>query len=388
LQSGSDQSYLSPFRLAEYQARQQKTLVMLEQERLDALVCYASKIIPGNVRYLTGYETRLGVHDAAFFLIVPGAQPEFTLLTNASWQYRPEESWASNVVLTNDFGNELAARLPASAKRLGVAGYRYLPLPVYLSLKTRFPDVAIVDATQALMRLRSVKSTAEVDVLRRCARLTDCGGHAFLESVRAGATEREIAAAVEHAMKHNGSDEVSFTTQVGAGESTSRVVIYPSDKVLTEGDPVQLDCGATCWGYRGDLSRVKVIGTPAKEYRRMLDAVEEMYLACLNALRPGVVGAEIARIGINMAKAHHLEDFLYRSPNHGTGFMGHGIGCHYSELPELTPDDVTVLEENMILVVEPILMRPGVGGVKIEDAVLITSSGAERFSSCDIKTWV
>ena len=67
--------------------------------------------------------------------------------------------------------------------------------------------------------------------------------------------------------------------------------------------------------------------------------------------------------------------------------MGHGIGCHYSEPPELTPDDDTVLEENMVLIIEPILMRPGVGGVKIEDAVLTARHGAERLSSCDIKTW-
>src|ERR1700686_3728764 len=111
-------------------------------------------------------------------------------------------------------------------------------------------------------------------------------------------------------MKQSGSDEVSFTTQVGSGERTSRVVIYPSDTVLAEGDPVQLDCGATCQGYRGDLSRVKVAGTPDQDYQCMLNAVEEMYFACVDAVRPGVIGREIARIGINVAKAHPLEEFL------------------------------------------------------------------------------
>ncbi len=387
LESGSHRTALSPFSAAEYGARIEKTLTILERERLDALLCYASKSIPGNVRYLTGYEPRLGIHDAAFFLMIPGREPELTLFTNASWQSPLEQSWVSSTVVTSDFGNEIGARLPASITRLGVAGYSYLPIPVYLSLKNRFSDLTMVDATGALLRLRSVKSADEVDVLRRCAQLTDQGGRAFLDGVRAGASEREIAAAVEHAMKYSGSDEVSFTTQVGSGERTSRVVIYPSDEVLAEGDPVQLDCGATCQGYRGDLSRVKVVGTPGKDYRCMLDAVEEMYFACVDALRPGVIGCEIAQIGINIAKAHHLEEFLYRSPNHGAGFMGHGIGCHYSEPPELTPDDDTVLEENMVLIIEPILMRPGVGGVKIEDAVLTARHGAERLSSCDIKTW-
>lgn len=376
-----------PFSKAEYESRIQKTLGLMERHGLDALLCYASKIMPGSVRYLTGYETRLGIHDAAYFLITPNAEPPFTLFSNASWEHPEEQSWVPNVVLSSDFGREIAARLPVSTARLGVAGYQYLPLPVYLGIREHLPRLEFVDITEPVMRLRAVKSPAEIGVLRRCAQITDCGGKAFLNFVRAGVTEREIAAEVERAMKLHGSDEVSFSTQVGCGERTWRVVVYPGEAVLREGDPVQLDCGATCLGYRGDLSRVAVVGRPNPEYRRMLEAAEEMYFQCLEALGPGVLGSRIAEIGMAVAKAHRLEEFLYRSPNHRPGFMGHGIGCHYCEPPELTPDDETVLEENMVLVIEPILMRPGVGGVKIEDAVLVTRNGAERFSSCEIHTW-
>jgi Xaa-Pro dipeptidase len=67
--------------------------------------------------------------------------------------------------------------------------------------------------------------------------------------------------------------------------------------------------------------------------------------------------------------------------------MGHGIGCSYHELPELHLQDQTVLQENMIVVIEPILSEAGVGGVKLEDAILITSRGAERLSSCALRNW-
>ena len=377
----------TPFSKAEYESRINKTLALLEEERLDALLCYASKIIPGNVRYLTGYETRLGIHDASYFLITPNTEPPFTLFSNASWEHPEELSWVQDVVVSSDFGREIAARLPSSTARLGVAGYRYLPVPVYLAIKDRLQEVEIVDVTQSLMRLRWIKSPEEIQVLRRCAQITDSGGKAFLNTVRAGVTERAIAAEVERAMKLNGSEEVSFTTQVGCGERTWRVVVYPGDAALQEGDPVQLDCGAKYFGYLGDLSRVAVVGHPDSEYRRMLDTVEEMYWKCLEAVRPGVEGSRVAEIGIAVAKSHRLEEFLYRSPNHRSGFLAHGIGCHYGESPELTPEDPTVLEENMVLVIEPILMRPGVGGVKIEDAVLVTGQGAERFSSCEVNTW-
>jgi Xaa-Pro aminopeptidase/Xaa-Pro dipeptidase len=165
------------------------------------------------------------------------------------------------------------------------------------------------------------------------------------------------------------------------------VVVYPGDGVLAEGDPVQLDCGATRHGYRGDMSRVAVVGSPDPDYLRMLNAVEEMYLKCVEAIRPGVLASEIARVAMAVAREHGLDEFLYRSPNHEPGFTGHGIGCHYSEPPELHPADQTEIHENMVLVVEPILMRPGIGGVKIEDLVLVTSGGTQRFSSCPIRTW-
>jgi Xaa-Pro aminopeptidase len=91
--------------------------------------------------------------------------------------------------------------------------------------------------------------------------------------------------------------------------------------------------------------------------------------------------------GIDVARKRGLGEFIYTSPNHAEGYVGHGIGCHYSEPPELHPGDQTVICESMVLVVEPILTRTGVGGVKIEDLVLVTHSGAERLSSCPIRTW-
>ena len=377
----------SPFPVFEYQNRVARTVALLNHQGWDALLCYASAVVPGNVRYLTGYETRLRIHDACYFLLTPGANPEVTLFTNASWEHPEEFSWVQNVVVTSAFHTEIAARLPSGTRRLAVAGYRYLPLPVYLGIHDARPKVELMDGSSAYLRTRMVKSAAEIEVLRRCAQITDCAGQAFLELAQEGAVERNIAAAAEYAMKMAGSDEVSFTTQVGRGERTSRVVVYPGDDVVQPGDAVQLDCGATCHGYRGDLSRVAVAGKPDPEYLRMLTATEEMYYRCLEAIRPKVQACEVARIGIEAAKSHGLEEFLYRSPNHAPGFVGHGIGCHYSEPPELHPEDDTILEENMTIVVEPILMRPGVGGVKIEDLVLVTRNGTERVSSCPIHTW-
>ncbi|HXN21472.1 MAG TPA: Xaa-Pro peptidase family protein [Candidatus Dormibacteraeota bacterium] len=374
-----------PFSTSEYESRVRATQDLMEREHWDALLVYSSRIFPGTVRYLTGYETRLGIHDAAYLLILLEDGPRFTLFSNASWDHPEEQTWVKDIVITSNFGLEIASRL--KDRDLAVVGYKYLPAPVYCALQHRFRDVNIVDATEPVVRLRAIKSPREIEILRYCTELTDNGGHEFLRAVRPGVTERAVAADVERAIRGSGSDEFSFSTQVGCGERTARVVVFPTDRIIQQGDPVQLDCGATAHGYRGDLSRVAVVGRPTGDYERMLETCAEMYSRCVEELKPGVTADHIAHVGIDIAKAHHLDQYLYRSPNHEPGFMGHGIGCHYSEYPELYPEDHTVLRENMVLVIEPILMRPGVGGVKIEDAVLVTKHGAQRVSSCPIRTW-
>lgn len=105
----------NPFPKAEYELRIEKTLRTMEKEHFDALLCCASD----------------------FFLVTLRTSPEFTLLTNATWEHPQQQSWVKNVVLTSDFGREIVARLPSSVRRLESAGYKYLPLSVYLTIRDR-----------------------------------------------------------------------------------------------------------------------------------------------------------------------------------------------------------------------------------------------------------
>ncbi len=239
---------------------------------------------------------------------------------------------------------------------------------------------------RSCLRCGRSKARAEIALLRACARITDAGGRAFLQWARPGITEREVLVQVEAALKRAGSDEVSFSTQVCSGPRTAQVVAFATDARLEPGIPVQLDCGASYHGYRGDLSRMRCLGTASGRLRHLMETTAEIYHRCLERMRPGVSCAEVGRLACRIAQEHGLEDCLYRSPNHAPGFVGHGIGCSYTEPPELHPDCATVLEENMVIVLEPILSDPAVGGVKIEDAVLITADGPERLSELPIES--
>ena len=368
----------------EYQSRLRRVREALAAARLDALVAYANKTHPGHVRYLSGYEPRLGIHDSAVCVVTP---ERCTLLTNASFDRPTKRTWMKEVVVTSDYAAAIADVIPNDARCIGVAGFRALPAPVYIGLREQFMNAQIEDASELLLALRQIKTPAEIDLLREASRITDAGGRAFLEWARPGISERELQAQVEAALKRAGSDEVSFATQVSSGIRTEQVVAFATDTLLADNTLVQLDCGGSYHGYRGDLSRVVFLGRPTGRLCDMLEVTAETYDRCLELMRPAVRCSEIAQLAIRIAEQHGLAQYLYRSPNHEAGFIGHGIGLSYSEPPELHPANDAVLQENMAIVLEPILTDPSVGGVKIEDPVLITAHGPKRLSALPIRTW-
>lgn len=305
----------------EYRTRLERVRELIARAGLDALIAYANKTHPGHVRYLSGYETRLGIHDSAVCVVTP---KRAALLTNASFD-RPETlTWLEEVVVTSDYAAAITQLFPENVKAMGVAGFQALPAPVYLGLRQRVEHV--VDASGLLLSLRQIKSPAEIALLREASRITDAGGRAFLEWARPGVSERQVLVEVEAALKRAGSDEVSFSTQVCSGLRTAQVVAFATDAVLAEDMPVQLDCGATFHGYRGDLSRMRFLGEASGRFRELMAVTAEIYDRCLELFLPGIPCAEIARRAVAIADEHELGPCLYRSPNHEPGFVGHGIG--------------------------------------------------------------
>jgi Xaa-Pro aminopeptidase len=378
---------ITPFSSAEFQQRLDQVAARMAEANLDALIAYAVKNQPGAVVYLCGFEPRLGLHDVAYFVLAPAAQQAYTLVTNAFWEHPQNRPGPGETIISSDYANQIAARIPASARRVGIAGYRFFPLPVYLALHATYPQVEFVDATELVMRVAAVKSAAEIEVIRRCMQITDTGGWAFLEAARAGANERTIQAQVDATLVQAGAASLSYSTQVYSGEQVAICVGFGADRDLAPGMQVQLDCGIVLAGYRSDLSRVTSIGRPTPDVTALMETTADMYEAMVEMIAPGVKLADLAWRAINVAKAAGLDDYLYRSPNHSLGFVGHGIGCWYHEFPEIHPHAEGELQENMVVVPETILGRPGVGGAKIENAVLVTAAGGEQLSALPIRPW-
>jgi Xaa-Pro aminopeptidase len=231
---------------------------------------------------------------------------------------------------------------------------------------------------RAVEQQRIVKDAAEIAALRAAAAgLTPVADAAFA-AARAGATEREVAGAIEAALRRAGFERQAFDTIVGSGPNSALPHYRAGDRVLAAGDLVVLDFGGVLDGYCSDLTRTVAIGPPSPDARRLHAAVFAAQQAAIAAVRPGVDASAIDAAARGVLEQHGLADAF----GHGTG---HGLGLNVHEEPRVgrhRPDLPSVpLEPGMVFTIEPGAYLPGFGGVRIEDDVLVTAGGCEVLTS-------
>jgi Xaa-Pro aminopeptidase len=199
--------------------------------------------------------------------------------------------------------------------------------------------------------------------------------------VVAGAAEVEVAASVDAAMRQAGFERPAFDTIVASGPNGSLPHARPTRRRLAEGEGVVLDFGGVYDGYCVDLTRTLHVGAPGPDLLRLAHAVREAHAAAIAAVRPGVVPSEIDRAARDVIVQHGLGDAF----GHGTG---HGLGLEVhedpriSKLPGALPNDPIV--PGMVFTIEPGAYVDGVGGVRIEDDVLVTEDGCEVLTDVPI----
>lgn len=362
---------------ADHARRVEALRAAAEREGLDCVLAYGTSMRPAHVLYLTGY---VPTNGAALVVVGPDS---VALLVDQGWDVARarEASWLEPAAVrpSDDLARDALLELPAAPRRIGVVGWGILPAPVHLGLARGVDAPDVVDVTGDLVALRQLKSDAEVSLLREAGRITSAGAAAFAAGVVAGADERELALAVETAMRRAGSGPLAFPLVLGGGaDATATAVPFPADRRLAPGEPVLLDCGGTALGYCGDLARTATAGPPSDALRALLEATLAAYEAGVAALRPGARADEVHAACVETARARGYEmPFL----------VGHGIGCENQEPPRLDGLDTTTLAEGMVVTVEPGIYVPGLGGARIEDTFLVTRDGCEALTHGPLALW-
>jgi Xaa-Pro aminopeptidase len=234
-------------------------------------------------------------------------------------------------------------------------------------------DVALVPTRGCVEALRQVKDAGEVARMERAAAIADEALASVVPLlVRAEAesvTEAFLAAALDHAMRVRGAEDSAFETIVASGPNSAKPHARPSDRQIRSGDPVVIDFGAIYEGYRSDMTRTFCVGgEPDGELARVFSVVAESQRVGVAAVAPGVVTGDVDRACRDViAEAGWAERF-----EHGTG---HGVGLDIHEAPSVGPGATAILAPGVVATVEPGVYLAGVGGVRIEDTLVVVEDG-------------
>ena len=232
----------------------------------------------------------------------------------------------------------------------------------------------VLPTSGIISNLRKSKESAEIFRIEAAATIADQALAQLRPELGNQPTEIEFARALDYAMLTRGAEGLSFATICASGPNAALPHAKPSNRVIETGDLVILDFGALVDGYHSDMTRTFIIGDGDEQSRVMLDAVTDAQELGCQSVRQGVTASEVDSACRSHLKILDLADYFV----HGTG---HGVGLEIHEEPWINAQSEVILEEGQVVTVEPGVYRPGFGGVRVEDTVLITSSGARRLTS-------
>jgi Xaa-Pro aminopeptidase len=252
-------------------------------------------------------------------------------------------------------------RVGVEGEALAVAAFRRLQAMV---------EPAEVVPLEGLDRLRWQKDPDELAAIRHAAAIGDAAFLEVLPLLRPGAIERDVAAALEYAMRRRGADGIAFDTIVASGPRAALPHGRASDRVIGRGEFVVVDFGAVVDGYRSDCTRTVVTAPAGARHRELYGLVLSAQEAALAALRPGLSGRDADAVARErIARAGYAEAF-----GHG---LGHGVGLAVHEGPRLAPREDAVLPPGAVVTVEPGVYLAGWGGCRVEDLVVVTDDGCQ-----------
>ena len=338
---------------------------------------------PTNIRYLSNHSGSAGtlvVTHSEVHLLIDFRYEESVRSVQASDAACPGlRTWPvpasyDEALIDMLSGLTMPAKLGIEAAHLTVARKEWLER----TSTSRGLALTWTSTERVVEQPRLVKDASEIATLRdAAARLTGVAESAF-RSIRSGVTEREVAGSIEMAMRAAGYERLAFDTIVASGPNAALPHYRAGTRILKPGDLVVLDFGGVLDGYCSDLTRTVSVGAPTPDALRLHAAVRDAQRAAMEAVKPGVPATSVDGAARGLLESRGLGEAF----GHGTG---HGLGLDIHEEPRVGPprshSASVQLEPGMVFTIEPGAYLPGMGGVRIEDDVLVTGDGCEVLTS-------
>lgn len=318
-----------------------------------------------NRRYLTGFTGSAGVvlitKNEAFFLT------DFRYGKQAKEQVNHYETiiYQSSRLMVESLLEQIQK---TNIQRLGFEADD-VSFNFYTQLK-KLGSEELVPTTKVIERLRMVKTEAEVSSIRKAAEISDAAFTYIQGVIRPGVSEKKIAAELDYFMKKQGAENGAFAYIVASGARGALPHGMASNKKIEQGDMVTLDYGAVYNGYVSDMTRTLAVGEPEVKLIEIYDIVNEALSLTLEEIKVGMTAKEVDSIARDYIGEKGYGDYF----GHG---LGHGIGLNVHEDPFFSQSGEDILQEGMVVTIEPGIYLPEVGGVRIEDDLLIKEDGNE-----------
>jgi len=341
----------------------EKLRALLEERHIDGLL-----VTNGcNRRYITGFTGTAGValvsRQGAVFIT------DFRYVEQASKQVEGFEIVQHSGPIVEEIAKQV--------KRLGIGKLGFeqedVTYAAYKAYEEAISSAELVPTSQVVEKLRLIKSEAEIKILKEAAEIADAAFAHILSFIRPGVKEIEVANELEFFMRKQGASSSSFDTIVASGYRSALPHGVASEKTIERGELVTLDFGAYYKGYCSDLTRTVAVGEISAELKTIYDIVLEAQQRGMSGLKAGMTGKEADALTRDYIRKKGYGDYF----GHSTG---HGIGLEIHEGPALSFRSDMVLEPGMVVTVEPGIYIPELGGVRIEDDVVITADGNEALT--------
>ena len=370
----------------EFEKRWRSLQAKMAEHNLDVLIAHGHEADPANVRYLSDYWPLFETGGVAMGrtgdpVLLIGPESETFAETRSKipdikriLEYRESAEPAYPGVKLDTFRGVIkAVAKRRQVKRIGIAGCSIMPMTIYDALKADAGKAKIVRADDLLAEMRSVKSNAELKLMREAFRISEMATEKVLRRMKPGMTEQQVVGIAQEAMYAKGAEYEGHPTYVLSGKNSTHAIGRPSPKVLKKGELIQLNIGALVSGYSSSVGRPVCFGKMPRLMRKLVEIGLEAHYKTMEFMKAGVPAKDVVLKFEEFVKSKGCEQYLLYGPCHAIGLME-------VERPWMESSSEYLLQENMTFQVDTFLYTKSFG-LRWEDGVRVTKSGVEMLSS-------